>query len=71
MLLAKVAYMLEILAWQNTKDATKKNPANTPKLDWLPDYMRKLVEKDQNKNNLADRAYDIDELKTILAKPRK
>ena len=70
-MLAKVAYMLEILAWQNTKDATKNNPINTPKLDWLPDYMRKLIDKEQGKKNMADSAYDLDELKAILAKPRK
>ena len=66
-----MTYMLEILAWQNTKDAAKNNPTNTPQLDWLPDYMQKLMNKGGNRNVLTEDAYDIDELKDILARPRK
>lgn len=64
----KVAYSLDILAWQNTQDATKKPPRNMPK-PFMPDFMRN-VDKTRaiNKDTIA---LDVDDMRAFLSRPRK
>lgn len=64
----KVAYSLDILAWQNTQDATKKPPCNMPK-PFMPDFMRN-VDKTRaiNKDTVA---LDVDDMRAFLSRPRK
>ena len=64
LLLNKIAYYLQVLAWQNTEDAHKKHPSNTPEL-WLPDFMPK-----PEKPHSDQAAMEIDDLKAFLSKPR-
>lgn len=64
----KIAYSLDILAWQNTQDATKKPPRNMPK-PFMPDFMRN-VDKTRaiNKDTVA---LDVDDMRAFLSRPRK
>lgn len=64
----KVAYSLDILAWQNTQDAAKKPPRNMPK-PFMPDFMRN-VDKTRaiNKDTVA---LDVDDMRAFLSRPRK
>lgn len=64
----KIAYSLDILAWQNTQDATKKPPRNMPK-PFMPDFMRN-VDKTRaiNKDTIA---LDVDDMRAFLSRPRK
>ena len=64
----KVAYSLDILAWQNTQDATKKPPRNMPK-PFMPDFMRN-VDKTRAINKDAV-ALDVDDMRAFLSRPRK
>lgn len=64
LLLNKIGYYLQVLAWQNTEDAHKKHPSNAPEL-WLPDFMPK-PEKPQSEQV----SMEIDDLKAFLSKPR-
>ena len=64
----KANYLLEILAWQKTKDASKKNPSKMPK-PFVPDFIQRATKQVEKKNKPAAR--DIDEIKDILARPRK
>ena len=67
-MLNKIAYSLDILAWQNTQDATKKPPRNIPK-PFMPDFMRN-VDKTRaiNKDTVA---LDVDDMRAFLSRPRK
>ena len=67
-MLNKIAYSLDILAWQNTQDATKKPPRNMPK-PFMPDFMRN-VDKTRaiNKDTVA---LDVDDMRAFLSRPRK
>lgn len=65
LLLNKIEYYLQVLAWQNTEDAHKKSPQNAPEL-WLPDF----IPKPEKKRNSGEVAMDIDELEAFLSKPR-
>lgn len=67
-LLNKLNYNVEILAWQNTKDATKKPPRNAPKL-FVPEFMHSI----QGARAMSKEAvvHDVDDVKAILARPRK
>lgn len=67
-LLNKATYALDILAWQNTQDATKKPPRNVPK-PFMPDFMRN-VDKTRaiNKDTVL---MDVDEMREFLSRPRK
>ena len=67
-MLNKIAYSLDILAWQNTQDATKKPPRNMPK-PFIPDFMRN-VDKTRaiNKDTVA---LDVDDMRAFLSRPRK
>lgn len=64
-LLNKISFYLQVLAWQNTEDAHKKTPTNAPEL-WWPDF----IPKPEKKHNPEEAAMDIDELKAFLSKPR-
>ena len=67
-LLNNITYLLNIIAWQSTKDAAKKPPQNAPK-PFVPEFMRDLErERAINKDVVA---HDIDDIKALLAKPRK
>lgn len=61
-LLNNISYYLQILAWQNTKDAQEEGERNAPTI-YLPDFM-----KDAEDNT---ESMDIDELKAFLARERK
>lgn len=67
-LLNKIAYLLEVLVWQKSKDAQKKAPHHKPKL-WLPDFMKKAQQKSEISKGAV--SADVDTIKEILAKPRK
>lgn len=56
-------YFLETLIWMKTKDATKKIPRNRP-TPFVPDFMGGNVAKDTE-------AHTVDEIKEILARPRR
>lgn len=64
----KANYLLEILAWQNTEDAGKKNPRRKPE-PFVPDFIQRATKEVKKKNKPT--AKDIDEIKDILAQPRK
>jgi hypothetical protein len=65
LLLNKAAYFLEVLAWQQSKDATEKPPKNVPVYVPLPG-----CEPEKSKRNPEEEAMDIDDLKAFLSKPR-
>lgn len=66
-LLNQISYLLNIIAWQSTKDAAKKHPTKAPK-QFIPDFMRDMQpERAINKDVIA---MDIDDVKAMLAKPR-
>lgn len=67
-LLNKLNYNAEILAWQNTKDATKKPPQNAPKL-FVPDFMQAIEGARAMSKDAAPKK--VDDLKAYLARPRK
>jgi hypothetical protein len=67
-LLNKLNFNVEVLAWQNTKDATKKPPQNQPKL-FVPDFMRSIEGARAISKDAA--VQDIDDVKAFLARPRK
>lgn len=64
-LLNKVAYYLQVLIWQNTEDAHKKNPEHRPEY-WLPEF----IPQPEKKHNPEEVAMDLDDLKSFLSKPR-
>lgn len=67
-MLNKANYLLELLAWQKTKDATKKPPQNVPK-PFVPDFMKNVDET--RKINKDSVALDVDEMRDFLNRPRK
>jgi hypothetical protein len=67
-LLNKLIYHVEILAWQNTKDATKKPPKNAPKL-YVPPFMEAVDRARAMTKDAAPKK--VEDLKAYLAKPRK
>ena len=62
-LLNNISYYLQILAWQNTKDAQEEGGGRNAPTIYLPDFM-----KDAEDNT---ESMDIDELKAFLARERK
>lgn len=67
-MLNKATYALDILAWQNTQDATKKPPRNVPK-PFMPDFMRNVDQtRAINKDSVL---MDVDEMREFLSRPRK
>lgn len=61
-LLNNISYYLQILAWQNTKDAQEDDGRNAPTMQ-LPDFMKDVEDNTES--------MDIDELKAFLARERK
>lgn len=67
-LLNKANYTLELLAWQNTQDATKKPPRNIPK-PFIPDFMRNVDKtRTMSKDSVA---LDVDDMREFLSRPRR
>jgi hypothetical protein len=67
-LLNKATYLLEVLAWQNTKDAQKGRTHTAPKM-YTPDFLKNA---EANKGlNPDQELHTVDEVKNILAMPRK
>lgn len=67
-LLNKASYLMEVLAWQNTKDAQKRAPRRAPK-PFVPDFMKNVEEtRAINRDSVLQ---DVDSIKAILKKPRK
>ncbi len=64
----QMLYLLNILAWQNTKDAAKKIPQKAPK-QFVPEFMRDLQKERAINKDIA--VHDLDDIKAILAKKRK
>ncbi len=62
----KANYYLEMLLWSKTEDAAKKHPQHAPEM-WWPDFMKKLT-KEKSTDTVA---MSVDEIATILTKPRK
>ena len=63
----QMVYLLNVIAWQSTKDAQKKFPLKAPK-PFVPDFMRDM-EKSKEINKDIE-AHDIDELNELLSRPR-
>jgi len=67
-LINKSNYLLEVLGWQKTKDAQKKMPSKVPK-PFLPEFMKNAVQQEAVGRDAT--AKTVDEIKEILARPRK
>lgn len=63
----KANYQLEILAWQNTKDAQKNNPHQMPKL-FIPEFMQKVM--NDTTINKDTQILEINDINLILNMPR-
>lgn len=63
----KTNYLLEVIAWQKTKDAQKRHPQKAPKM-FVPDFMINMEET--RAINRGSEKRDIDDIKAILARPR-
>lgn len=66
-LLNRIGYWVETLAWQKTKDGQKKTPQNPPKL-FKPPFM--MSEAERNAMNGENEAHSVDDIKAILARSR-
>lgn len=66
-LLNKIEYALRVLAWQNSADASSKQPKYYPE-QWMPPFMPK---KPKPKANPEEESMDIDDLKAFLSRPRE
>lgn len=66
----KMVYLLETLVWQKSYDPKKKaaHMAAKPKL-FVPEFMQKAMGSDGIKRDTV--SLDVDEVKDLLAKPRK
>ena len=64
MLLNKANYLLELILWSRTEDATKKHPMYKPE-PFIPPFS-----KQEDKKVSEYDARPIDEIKDILTKPR-
>lgn len=67
-LLNKTTFLLELLAWQNTKDAQKKSPSRYPK-QFVPEFMKDMEKT--NAMNAGMQVMEVDDVKAFLARPRK
>lgn len=64
----KANYLLDVLTWQNTKDAQKKRPSRQPKL-FIPEFMQNVEQT--RAINQGSVKHDVDDIKDILNRPRK
>lgn len=62
-LLNNISYFLQVLAWQNTKDAQEENGGRNAPTIFVPDFMEDVEDNTES--------MDIDELKAFLARERK
>jgi len=63
----KTNYLLELLVWMKTKDASKKVPRNKPK-PFMPDFMKGTAPPSEI--NKEAEAQTTDDIRDILSKPR-
>lgn len=66
-LLNRIGYWVEVLAWQKTKDGQRKTPQNPPK-PYKPPFMLTDAERDAQQSD--NEVHDIDDIKAILARTR-
>lgn len=66
-LLNRIGYWVEVLAWQKTKDGQKKTPQNPPK-PYKPPFM--LSDEERAAINGENEAHTLDDIKSILARSR-
>lgn len=64
-MLNKSNYLLEVLLWTKSKDAQKKTPSNAPK-PFIPEFIKKIEREQKQEMTMT-----IDDVKDILARPRK
>lgn len=67
-LLNKIAFLLEVLVWQKSKDAQRKSPQHRPK-QFVPEFMKQPEQKSALAKGLV--ADDVDNIKALLKRPRK
>lgn len=67
LLLNRIGYWVEILAWQKTKDGQKKTPQNQPK-PYKPPFMLSAAERDAM--NAENESHSLDDIKAILGRSR-
>lgn len=60
----KTNYLLEILAWQKTRDGQRKRPTQKPKI-FVPEFMQ------SGEVGKEAEAHSVDDIKAILAMPRQ
>lgn len=63
----KATYLLELLVWSKSKDATKRVPRNKPK-PFVPDFLKRPVEP--SLINKDSELHTVDEVRSILDMPR-
>lgn len=66
-LLNRIGYWVETLAWQKTKDGQKKTPQNAPKL-FKPPFM--LTDAERDAINGENEVHEVADIKAILARSR-
>jgi hypothetical protein len=65
----KIAYMLEVIAWQNANQGVKKSKQTKPPTYYQPDFMKKASQaKRLNPEQVVGTTAEI---KDILSRPRK
>jgi uncharacterized protein DUF5361 len=67
LLLNRISYWVEILAWQKTKDGQKRTPQNQPK-PYKPPFMLSDAEREGMNSDLEE--HTVDDIKAILARSR-
>lgn len=68
-LLNNIQYSLEVLIWQNSNEGVKKAKQTPQPKPFLPPFMRDLqAERALNKDTVK---HTVDDIKEILARPRK
>ena len=63
-----MTYLLEVLVWQKTKDATKKVPQHKPKM-FVPDFMKQQT-AEQKAINAGTELHEVTDIRDILSMPR-
>lgn len=66
MLLNKVTYLLELLAWQNTEDAANRRTETAPKM-FMPPFLEATP---TNAMDPEQETHTTDEIADILSRPR-
>ena len=63
----KMAYLLEVLVWQKSKDAQKKAPQHKPK-PFVPEFMG--ITPEGSEISRDSEIHDTDGIRDILSRPR-